>query len=241
MFNRYFLEIRNRLLLVVGSWITTVIGAYIHKEILLYLIIEPCANLFRDNFFYFIATNITDIFSVYISLTYFVTFQLTCVLFLYHIKAFLEPGLYSLEIQRVKFCYKLSMFFWFLCIILLNTLVLPLCWDFFLSFQKPSTQSVNIFFEIRAIEYFSLYVVIYYLTVLIGQAFVLVFLVISTLKKRAHFIRRTRRLFYFSFFLTATLVTPPDVVSQLTLGMLLCLFYELTIVIVILTELKLVR
>lgn len=86
----------------------------------------------------------------------------------------------------------------------------------------------------RVTEYLSFYILIYYITVLIGQAFVLVFLMIDALEKKLLFIKKTRKIFYLSFFLLATLVTPPDVISQIFLGSFFIIFYELIIITIIL-------
>jgi sec-independent protein translocase protein TatC len=90
-------------------------------------------------------------------------------------------------------------------------------------------------------EYFTFYTTTYYVTAFVGQLFVATFLTLSFLTRRTQFIQRSRRLFFIGFFLIATLITPPDVISQLLLGTIFCSLYELIIVIVILNDLKLVR
>jgi len=241
MLNKYFFEIRNRIILISFAWLITVMFAYFNKETLLFLSIKPNLGSFKETPFYFIATNITDIFSVYLSLTYLVGFQLTFIYFLFHVQDFFVPALYRIERKNLTLSFKLSFILWLLSLLLLNKIILPFCWNFFTSFQNQSIPSVNIFFEIRITEYLSLYVITYYITVLIGQCFLFLFLLLSVLNNKLLFVRNTRKIFYLIFFILATLITPPDVISQLILGSAFILIYELVIVIIIAINFQLVR
>lgn len=131
MLIKYFFEIRNRAILIIFSWIATVIVAYLNKETLLFLSIKPNLSLFEKTSFYFIATNITDIFSAYLSLAYLVGFQLTFIFSLYHIKTFIIPALYEAEHKKLILFTYLSISLWGFSLLLLNTVVLPFCWNFF--------------------------------------------------------------------------------------------------------------
>jgi len=113
---------------------------------------------------------------------------------------------------------------------------LPVCWDFFSSFQTSTNQYINIFFEAKITEYFSLYMLVYYITSLTFQIFVIVFLTINLLDKKFEFIKTTRKIFYMLFILLATLVTPPDVISQLLTVSCFILVYESFIVITVLKK-----
>lgn len=241
MLNKYFFEIRNRIILISFAWLITVMFAYFNKETLLFLSIKPNLDSFKETPFYFIATNITDIFSVYLSLTYLVGFQLTFIYFLFHVQDFFVPALYRAERKNLTLSFRLSFILWLLSLLLLNEIILPFCWNFFTSFQNQSIPSVNIFFEIRITEYLSLYVITYYITILIGQCFLFLFLLLNVLNNKLLFVRNTRKIFYLIFFILATLITPPDVISQLILGSTFILIYELVIVIIIAINFELVR
>ena len=241
MLSNYFFEIRNRIVLVIFSWSVTVLFAYLNKETLLFLSIKPNIKLFKETTFYFIATNVTDVFSVYVSLIYLVSFQLTLIYCFYNFYKFIESALYKKESQNLLFFFKTGFTLWIFSLLLLNKLVLPLCWEFFSSFQNSSSQSINIFLEIRITEYLAFYIMTYYITAFITQCFTLIFLCLGLLKKKLLFIRATRKIFYLIFLGLATVVTPPDVVSQLLLGTIFVLVYELIIVIIITKDFNLIR
>jgi len=90
----------------------------------------------------------------------------------------------------------------------------------------------------RVTEYLSLYILIYYVVIFVGQTFVFTFLIIDTLEKKLSFVRKTRKLFYLVFFAFATLITPPDIISQVFLGISFIAFYELIVVTIILKSFK---
>ena len=171
MLLKYFLEIKARIILIVFCWITVLLTAYLNKEIVLFLCVLPTLPLFLDDSFYFIATNITDIFSTYLTLSYLIAFQLTIFFLFYQVLTFLSPALYPLEKDTFKKILYLSFVFWLVSVQMLTSLVLPLTWSFFLSFQDTSKDVLNIFLETRINEYLTLYIFIYWIVVLVGQFF----------------------------------------------------------------------
>ena len=54
------------------------------------------------------------------------------------------------------------------------------------------------------------------------------------LEEKLEFIKNTRKIFYLIFLLIATVVTPPDILSQVFVSVGLGLIYELLIIITIL-------
>jgi len=234
MLLKYFLEIKARGILVVFCWATIVLTAYLNKEVVLFLCVLPTLPLFLNSSFYFIATNITDIFSTYLTLSYLTAFQLTTFFLFYQMLAFLSPALYSLEKITLKRILYLSFVFWLISVQILTSLALPLTWSFFLSFQDTSKNVLNIFLETRINEYLTLYIYIYWIVVLIGQSFLGGFFALNFFNKKLKFIKNSRKPIYFFFFIFATLLTPPDVVSQLLLVFCFGVVYELMIIIIIL-------
>ena len=234
MIRKYFIEIKNRGFLIILSWLVLALVSYLNKETLLFLLIKPLISKNID--FYFISTNVVDVFNTYIDLVYFFSFQLTLIFSLYQLIVFLLPALYNSERYKIKTIAWVSLIFWLISLFVINTFTLPVCWDFFSSFQTSTNQYINIFFEAKITEYFSLYILVYYITSLTFQIFVIVFLTINLLDKKFEFIKTTRKIFYMLFILLATLVTPPDVISQLLTVSCFILVYESFIVITVLKK-----
>lgn len=229
MLSKYFFELKNRFLLIIFSWFIAVITCYGYKETLLFLLIKVNYILYDSSVFYFIATNLTDVFAVYLKLSYFVSNQLILVFLIYHFLIFLSPALYTHEYKRIKS----TIIFWFFvmisCVLIFHFYVLPFAWYFFLNYQ-----SVNIFFEARINEYFSFYVTVYFGLMVIGHFFIAIFLILDFITNKVVFVKNYRKSCYFLFFVLGALITPPDVISQILFGFSCVLIYESIIVTIIL-------
>ena len=81
----FFLELKNRIILITLTWSTIFIICYNYKEILLYIIIKPSINTtFTLNKIYFITTNVTEIFNTYIYLANFISNKIIFFFFFFY-------------------------------------------------------------------------------------------------------------------------------------------------------------
>lgn len=228
--SKYFLEIKNRSLLLLLTWFSTVLISYLYKEILLFSVVQPSLILnigTGSTFFYFIFTNVTEIFSVYLQLVLFLSFQVSALCFFYHIFSFLSPSLFSTEYFYLRFLYKTIVGVWFFSVILLSYILVPLTWSFFLSFQSlTKAYSFNLHFEAKLYEYLSFYIELYYLSVLYCQIFVALFLFLIYTNTNIKIIRKFRKLNYYFFIIFSTLISPPDILSQILISSATILLYE---------------
>jgi sec-independent protein translocase protein TatC len=235
MFYNFIKELRNRFILLFLTWSSVVIVSYLYKEILIFIFVKPSLNAFQENSFYFIFTNLTDIFSTYLRLVYFLGNQILFFFFFYHLFLFIAPGLYHSEYINFTKLLCLSLTFWICSVFVLNKYLLPFSWQFFLSFQTSATQSVLSFYlEAKINEYINFYINLYYICGLNFQLFILFFIFLDHIKENLASLKVFRKFFYFSFFLIATFLTPPDVFSQVFVGLSSIIVYELTIISIIL-------
>ena len=231
MFSYYIKEIKNRSCFVFFTWVTTIIISYIYKEHLLFLCLKPGIQFFNKYSFYFIFTDLTEIFSTYIKLTYFITNQMTLFIFIYHLLMFITPGLYKFEYEKIKNIVLLSFSFWIIFVLLLNNMLLPLCWDFFLGFQESTKGSINFFFEAKFNEYLNFYLKFYKLCLMCICIFISIFICLDFFKiNKLNLYNKIRKKFYFSFLILSTLITPPDVISQILFSSVFILLFEFIIV-----------
>tara|TARA_B110000908_G_scaffold150661_2_gene184816 strand:+ start:1474 stop:2202 length:729 start_codon:yes stop_codon:yes gene_type:complete len=232
MFNKYFIEIKNRLILILICWSFLFFISYLNKEILLFLTVKP--NLSLDEKFYFIATGVVEIFNSYLALTYFISFQCSLYIVYLHTIMFFSPALYKFEQKKINTLFLISFILWLIGNCVFNFLTLPICWDFFVSFQGTSLNFVNIFLELRVEKYLEMYYKIYYLNIFVLQLVLVFFVFVDSLTNKIVFVKKTRKPTYFLLIIVSTCITPPDVLSQLTLfGFLFC-FFEIGIIILIL-------
>ena len=215
MIYNYILEIKTRLLLILISWVINILICYSYKEILLYILIKLNKEIYLLNTFYFISTDLMDIFNVYIQLSYFFSNQLIIVVIIYHLLMFMSPGLFKHEFKILKDFLFFSYLFLFLSFLLFNSFILPKLWQFFFEFQN--NKSVAVFFEAKVTHYVNFYIYTFYNLLIICQVFVCMFFFFKTINYKVNFLKKTKKLYYLLFVIFATLGSPPDVLSQLFL------------------------
>lgn len=235
---QYLKEIQYRLFFSFIAWCFMLIICYHFKETLLYLFIRPSSN-FNKFFFYFVTTNVTEIFNTYIRISYFISNQLILLFLIYQSFIFISEGLYEFEYNYLKIVVTAVVFCWFTSLIILNYVIFPISWKFFLTFQEGSLIKNNIFhFETKLSEYITFYESIYYLSYFICQTFTLILFLFCFTKISVQFIRKIRKPSYFFCFLFATLITPPEIIFQLVTGISIIIIYELiTFILVLKTKL----
>src|SRR5210317_1688135 len=111
---KYYVEIKNRCFLLSTCWIFTLLTCYFYKEVILFILINS-SNYVEQ---YFIFTDISEIFYVYLQLTLFVTNQVTLLMILYHGIIFLSSGLYKFEYKKLKFAFQVYIVSWISSLVL---------------------------------------------------------------------------------------------------------------------------
>lgn len=221
----YLIEIKNRFSLVIINYLSTFFICYYYKEVLLFLIIKSCTSC-KD--FYFIFTSITEVFSVYLDVIFFVSFQILIFYIVYSFFIFLIPSLFIFEYKYLKFLFYFLSFI-IVCFISVSVKIfIPLTWDFFVSFQTL-TMGQSFYFEPKLLEYLNFYVSTYYFCALFGQVFLFGFVFFNGLFLKTKMIKEYRKLCYYFFIIFGTMISPPDVYSQIFISLILILFYELVV------------
>jgi len=226
----YLNELKARFFLILFSFVFTFVLVYLYKETLLFLIIKPnYSNLTSSDSFYFIFTSVIEIFYVYIDLVLFFCFQFLALYFIYHLFSFISPALFLKEFKLLYYMIGFLTLSWIILLNLLNFFLIPMFWNFFLSFQN--SYSANLHFEAKLNEYLKFYVSLYYLFLgyagLLVSLFFLFYYSINNLK----LLKNLRKIFYFSFILLSTIVSPPDVISQVLLSFFCIFTYEVFFII----------
>lgn len=214
-------------------------NCYCYKETLLYIFIKLSLNPNYTNLLHFLTTDVTEVFIVYVNLSYFIANQ-TIILFLgYQIFVFLSMGLYRFEYTYFKTVLVTITLYWISFVFMLNTYIFPASWFFFLEFQEfLSIQNLTFYFEAKLNEYITFYKSVYYLCNTIFQITVVFFIFLDLWKTNLLILSKFRKFFYFAFFCFATLITPPDVAYQLLTSICIIIIYEIiTLYIVLKTEL----
>nr|YP_010377288.1 Sec-independent protein translocase component TatC [Odontella aurita]QYB22937.1 Sec-independent protein translocase component TatC [Odontella aurita] len=228
MIYNFFYEIQIRSFLIILCWVFTFMTCYYYKSIILFNVVQPYIIFFDNNSGYFIFTDITEVFSTYIYLCSFITNQFIIFIIFYHILLFLTPGLYRFESQFFKNLLIVNIFGWVCVLTLLQKSIVPTSCNFFLTFQNSVTaDTLSFYFEAKINEYLNFYVSIYFIFLSSSQFFIFIFLFSTKYIKILREIKIFRKIFYFIFFIFATALTPPDIISQLIVCFSLIIFYEM--------------
>jgi sec-independent protein translocase protein TatC len=232
MFN-YLKEIKNRIFLLLINLVVSLIVFYLYKEILLFLILDPFIivlstfSINKDFYNYFIFTNITEVFLVYFDLLFFLVFQFFVISIIYHLYSFLSFAMFKKEYEFLCFFIKSSLFIWLISLTITTYIVIPFTWKFFLSYQTlTSIQFFLLHFEAKLKDYLEFYISSYYICIFYFQIFTILFLNLNYFKTDLLYIKKFRKLYYFLFLLISTIISPPDIFTQLFLTVFCIMLFE---------------
>lgn len=226
MIYNYIIEIKNRFFFVLFTWFVIAFVSYFYKETLLYLLLLK-SNSNNLTFNYFIFTNVTEVFSMFIKLVYFLANQISIFYLFCHVIVFITPALYYQEYKYLKFIFNLFLFFWLISLGFLNKILVPFAWNFFLSFhQILSNQTIYLHFEAKINEFLNFYITLYYVCFFNCLFFIILTLFSYYIKSNSTLIKKSRKFLYFWLIFLSTLMTPPDVISQIILSVCFLIIFE---------------
>ena len=235
----HMVELRNRLGICVAVFLVIFIGSLIRPfgtdsknfaDILFLFLQAPLAAELEEQGGRMIFTALHEAFFTQIKVAFFAALFIGFPVILLQIWRFVAPGLYNNEKKAfLPFIIATPVLF-FLGGAMVYYLVIPLAWDFFLSFQISGGDSnLSIEVEPRISEYLSL---VMRLIFAFGIAFELpvVLLLLARAGITARGMARNRKYAILFSFIAAAILTPPDVISQVMLAIPVILLYEMSII-----------
>ena len=177
-----------------------------------------------------IFTGLHEGFFTQVKVAFFVSICVTFPIILLQIWRFIAPGLYKNERRAIYPFLLATPVLFAMGALMVYYLVIPLAWDFFLSFEVQGGEgALAIEVEPRISEYLSL---VMRLMFAFGVSFELPVLLLLLVKARlltADGLATKRKYAVLLAFVAAAILTPPDVISQVLLAIPVILLYELSI------------
>lgn len=223
------IEIKRRCTLLAISVISLFITGYYYKTFLLIMVIISNTSLSNDILNYFIFTSLTEMFTIYIMLSFSLTSQIVYFIVLYQVICFLAPGLFKREYLFFRKIFFASVLLGLLSFYFFYNQLVPIVFKFFLSFQDYSIQTINFHFEAKIYEYLMFYKDLYLSCFFIFQNCIFLILLAGFTSNNLRVLKNIRKFIYIVFLVFSTLLTPPDVFSQIFLFLSLLIGFEILI------------
>jgi sec-independent protein translocase protein TatC len=228
----YLEELKTRLIFITYGFVFNCVFCLYFLEELLYISIQPISHYKGFNLIF---TEISNAFLSYFNLIIIFSIILTLPFLVLNILLFIIPSLYKYECVSIIYLINSSFFLIISATYFINKVFLPLILNFFFKFEIMD-YPFSIFFEGRIDTYLTFIIKIYYLFNIIFQFPLIIIgcflLKLITIKMLINY----RKIFYFSFIIIASILTPPDILSQILLVIPFIIFFELTIFFLILIK-----
>lgn len=220
----YLLELRRRFIWIMACFIIIFLGCYGLSNELFHIILSPILQILPGHT-KLITTHITTPVLIPLTLAADLAMLATAPIALFHLWRFIAPALYQGERRHLKRIISLSITLFAVGVLFCFYAVLPFVLQLFLNAVPPDVQFMpeltsTIDFMMRMMVLFGL----------CFQVPLICILLIKTQLITLQTLKAARRYWIVAAFVIGMLLTPPDVLSQVTLAIPLCLLYELGIV-----------
>ena len=239
----HLIELRQRLLYsVIGLFVAFLVCFYFAQD-LYNVLVDPLAEILLESGLQsdprLIYTDLTEVFFTHVKVAFFFGAFISCPIFLSQLWLFVAPGLYRNEKHAFAPFLVATPVLFFIGGALVYFVIMPLAWQFFLSFQQAGGEgTLPIELEAKVNEYLSLVMTLIFAFGLCFQLPVIMTLLARTGLATSQGMAAKRKYAIVGVFIVAAIFTPPDPISQISLAIPIILLYEVSIQMAKLVEKK---
>jgi len=234
-------ELSSRLVKSIIYFFIFFVICYLLSENIYSFLVQPYADAVKDDVIQrrLIYTALHETFITYLKVAFFSSIFITSPIILTQIWKFIAPGLYKNEKLTLLPYLIITPILFILGAMLVYYLIMPLAIKFFLSFETSTiNNSLPIQLEAKVNEYLSLIMRLIFAFGLSFQLPVLLSLLARVGFVDSMYLKKRRKYVVVIIFAVAALITPPDPITQIGLGIPLLILYELSILSVKIIEKK---
>ena len=240
-FVEHLTELRSRLIRSIIYLFIFFVISYIFAENIYSFLLSPYAEAVKDDSINrrMIFTALHETFITYLKVAFFASMFVSSPIILTQIWKFVAPGLYKNEKKALLPYLIATPTLFLLGGMLVYYLIMPLAIKFFLTFETSSQlNNLPIQLEAKVNEYLSLIMRLIFAFGISFQLPVLLSLLARVGFVDSKYLKKRRKYVIVIIFAVAALLTPPDPITQIGLGIPLLILYELSILSVSLIEKK---
>ena len=231
-FISHLVELRKRLIHSLIFLTILFIFCYYFSEYIYGFLVDPYAEAVKNDNLdrRLIFTALQETFLTYLKVSFFAAFFITSPVILIQIWKFIAPGLYNHEKKAIMPYLVITPILFLLGGMLVYYLIMPLAIKFFLSFESlGAATNLPIQLEAKVNEYLSLIMRLIFAFGISFQLPVLLSLLANVGFIDSDYLIKRRKYVIVIIFIVAAILTPPDPITQIGLGIPLLILYELSI------------
>ena len=229
----HFNELRSRAMICVLFYVVIFAICYFFSKEIYHFLLQPFIDVSQNNQNRkLIYTSPTEAFMTYLKLSFYSSLFFSFPIFFAEIYLFLSPALYKKEKKNILFTLFFSSFLFLFGAIFCYFFILPMALKFFSSFENLSSindSTLPILLETKISDYLNFTINLLFG---FGIAFLSPILLLFLIKGgyvKVKDLRSKRRYWIVIIFILSAILTPPDILSQISLAILLIILFEIVI------------
>ena len=229
----HFNELRSRAMICILFYIVIFVLCYLFSKEIYHFLLKPFIEVSQNNQNRkLIYTSPTEAFMTYLKLSFYSSLFFSFPIFFAELYLFLSPALYKNEKKNILLTIFFSSFLFLFGAIFCYFFILPMALKFFSSFENLSSvddSTLPILFETKISDYLNFTINLLFG---FGIAFLSPILLLFLIKGgyvKVKDLRSKRRYWIVIIFILSAILTPPDILSQISLAILLIILFEIVI------------
>lgn len=232
---QHLIELRSRIIFSVIFFIVALIFCYFFSQEIYNFLLQPFIETSQNNQNRkLIYTSPTEAFVTYLKLSFYSALFFSFPIFITQIYLFLSPALYKNEKKNILLTFFFAPFLFLCGAAFAYYFILPAALSFFSSFEvqgSAASKNFPILLETKISEYLNFVTNLLFGFGIAFQLPILLLLLIKVDCLSVNDLRSKRRYWIVIIFILSAILTPPDVLSQMSLAILLISLFEIVILI----------